>query len=527
MEYINFIVSQEEGDNWSIQPQCHPGGPWEPDDGVTVIVVYKLKLELQPALAFVRQLLQPNGVDWLVPVTAVTGDWALDLDGLKAEFPKLLNELGWLRGKVVITPEYEIEQLGGVPPQLADVIHQEPCFVTRVRFSVTPAVPISAKQPNMMGKIGFSDVNNEKCDWTSERPPLEEMCSGPIKFVPVATDDLSPEARDWFEKEQLHSRYPGPRSWKAPLGQYTVRFIWNRIYARPKDETFHQFILYVLSITLGKNWYEAQSKLPSEDQHIIIRWSSALKLRLDLDVPTDAKIGERFELTPTSEIQELLVLADDIDRLQLVQRLPRQIRTRLRSYDHFQGARYEIAVAAMFVRCGFEIEWIDEKAVKHCEFVARHKVSGERIAVEAKSRVRKGALHKKGPTFGPDAILPADVGNLFDKALGQNPDDKPFAIFIDVNLPHQSHKSALEKAWVRDIEHMMKQRPEPTESAPAAYSLLALTNFAWHFGGRNRPSPGEFLFCVPAWSRQPIREFATIDALKYAVSTYGAIPADE
>lgn len=181
----------------------------------------------------------------------------------------------------------------------------------------------------------------------------------------------------------------------------------------------------------------------------------------------------------------------------------------------------------MFVRCGFEIEWIDEKAIKHCEFVARHKVSGEAIAVEAKSRVRKGALHQKGPPLDRDNTLPADVGNLFEKALGQNPGDKPFAIFIDANLPHQPEKSGLEKTWVRDIQHMLEQRPEPTEVAPAGYSCLFVTNYAWHFGGRNPPTPGELLFYAPRWSRHPLKELATLEALFYATRNYGAIPLDD
>lgn len=305
MDYINFTISPDGDDNWKVEPQYHWGGPWEPDDGITITFVYRVKLEFEPALAAIRHVLQPQSADWLVPVTIVTGDWALDLDTLKEEFPKLFRELDWLRGQVVITPEYEIEQLGGVPPQLADVIHHEPTFVTRVRFSVTPAVLISAKQPKVIGRIGSPKSSGGSSDRPVERPPLEEMSSGPLKLVPVPRDELSPEAREWFEKEHLHSKYPAPRSWKAPLGQYTVRFIWNRVYARPTEETFHQFILYILTMTLGRNWCERQSKLPMEDQHVIMHWSAALQKRIESDIPKEAKIGERFELVPTSEIQEL------------------------------------------------------------------------------------------------------------------------------------------------------------------------------------------------------------------------------
>lgn len=105
-------------------------------------------------------------------------------------------------------------------------------------------------------------------------------------------------------------------------------------------------------------------------------------------------------------------MADDVYRLQLVRRLPRKVVERLRSYDRFQEAHYEIAVAAILVRCRFEIEWVEEKAKKHCEFIATHKVSSESIAVETKSRHRSGVLNQKGPISDP-ASLRADAAHLF------------------------------------------------------------------------------------------------------------------
>lgn len=80
--------------------------------------------------------------------------------------------------------------------------------------------------------------------------------------------------------------------------------------------------------------------------------------------------------------------------------------------------------------------------------------------------MRKGALHQKGPEFNHRQTIPADVGNLFEKALGQNPGDLPFAIFVDVNLPHQPGRAGLEKTWVKDIQEMLAQRPEASEIAP-------------------------------------------------------------
>jgi hypothetical protein len=61
--------------------------------------------------------------------------------------------------------------------------------------------------------------------------------------------------------------------------------------------------------------------------------------------------------------------------LQLIHRLPESLIERLKDFQAFQGARYEVLIAAVFVRAGFEIEWIDDtKAVgKHPEFIAIHK----------------------------------------------------------------------------------------------------------------------------------------------------------
>ena len=181
MEYITFAISQHDAETLRIQPQCHSGGPWESDEGVTITFAFRLSLEREDSMAHTHQILQLQRVNWLVPVTAVAGDWALDLDTLKLEFPRLLGNIGWLRGRVVITPTYELEQLGAVPPHLADVIQRPLSFVTRIRFCVTLSELVSAKHPSLMGKIGPSVTHHRDPKW----PPLEEMCPGPLKAVPV------------------------------------------------------------------------------------------------------------------------------------------------------------------------------------------------------------------------------------------------------------------------------------------------------------------------------------------------------
>jgi hypothetical protein len=49
---------------------------------------------------------------------------------------------------------------------------------------------------------------------------------------------------------------------------------------------------------------------------------------------------------------------------------PRKIIERLHNMHEFQGARYEILVASLFARCGFDIEFVDDQAKKNPEWEA-------------------------------------------------------------------------------------------------------------------------------------------------------------
>lgn len=330
------------------------------------------------------------------------------------------------------------------------------------------------------------------------------------------------EIRRTAERE----KFSGPPSLKLPVGpDHIVRFIWNRGYPRPKTETFHQFIINILRWTVGEKWQVAQAALPAEKQHAITRWFDALKELVSSPGLATFPPGHVHQLTLTGEVKELLALADDVYRLQLVRKLPRKLLERLRSHDRFQGARYEIAIAASFVRCGFEIEWLEEKSKKHCEFNARQKGTGEVIAVETKSRHRAGMLNQPGTAPQLDSIR-ADVRKLFREALQQNPEDKPFLIFIDLNMPHEPERSWHEKSWVSDIVSMVNEQPA-TPANPSSFTGLVTTNFAWHYEGRDVAAGTEALFILRNPVKYPIKDGRTFEALRMALSNYGIISNDE
>ena len=322
-------------------------------------------------------------------------------------------------------------------------------------------------------------------------------------------------------------KFSGPPSMRLPLGHGKVgRIIWNVLRIRPEGETFHEYIINVLKWTLGEAWYKAQLRLNPDDRHVIMKWFAAYSTFTQSQIPPDAEPGQVHEGTLTGELKELLVLADDAYRLQLIRKLPRKLVHRLKTYDSFQGARYEIAIAATFVRCGFEIEWIEEKGTKHCEFNAKHKTTSDVIAVETKSRHRAGMLNRAGEPPSEEKLR-ADVESLLNQAFEQNPHNKPFAIFIDVNLPHEIAKDWPQKKWVAEVGEIIRRYPIPSPDTPSPYTFLVFTNYAWHYEGAETAAGSEAVVVFSGRPEFALRDMRTFHALGAALNNYGLVSNDE
>lgn len=137
--------------------------------------------------------------------------------------------------------------------------------------------------------------------------------------------------------------------------------------------------------TLGKDWFEQQLLLPLKNQNAIVKWRTAM-LEL-LRRPGDAGDGVSTGHTLTGPANAYQCFAYDLYWLQLTHRLPETLITRLKDFRAFQGARYEVLVAVVFARAGFEIEWIDDNTApgKHPEFIATHRRTGKKVGVEPKA----------------------------------------------------------------------------------------------------------------------------------------------
>jgi hypothetical protein len=221
----------------------------------------------------------------------------------------------------------------------------------------------------------------------------------------------------------------------------------------------------------------------------------------------------------TGAMRALHVLADDLYQLAHALEPPGQILARLRDLRQFQGARYEILTASLFARCGFEIEFIEDSSKRNPEFIVEK--DGERIAVEAKSRHRAGALNERG-AFREDA--PAEIRRLYESAAGQNPGELPFLIFIDVNLPLTPEVPPLEKPWIKEAMRMFEHRN--AEGLPNYDTALILTNFGWHFSHEEGSPSGENMWARAKAPRFPVRR-ETLNLIARGISEYGKVVDEE
>jgi hypothetical protein len=323
-------------------------------------------------------------------------------------------------------------------------------------------------------------------------------------------------------------------------GDTRFRIVWNELWYSPQDQTFHQFLDGLVVKTLTREWFEEQLRLPLKNQNANVKWRTAM---LDLlRRPGDADDGVSTGHILTGPAKAYQCFGYDLYWLQLAHKLPDSVLARLKDYQAFQGARYEILIAAIFARAGCEIEWIDDTKAsgKHPEFIATHKRTGKKVGVETKSRRRPGAMNFPG-TVTPETHLKGDIFDLYDKAIQQAPDgDMPFLIFIDPNvpdsppkgLPSYSHIPVDTVPWVQEIrDRLVEIWNAATEPTPE--SAVLITNFAFYYGDNESPSPtgmGAFFPSlkprVPIIAGQggdPIGDAMMADLI-YCIQTYEMVP---
>jgi hypothetical protein len=299
-----------------------------------------------------------------------------------------------------------------------------------------------------------------------------------------------------------------------------VRAVGSAVAFSPLKQTDHEHYVDVLRGELGEEWNQAQLALPEGERHVLHRWNTEWdSLRRGALEPVDREtVGDgQYSSVATGDLNCLINLAYDVFTIADSMVLPEELVRKLKTVDQFQGARYELAVAAVFLRSGFEIEWIPREGRKRPEFIATHSATGREVAVEAKSRHRPGVLGRQGEI--PEQVK-IDVSTLMGKALKKETDGLPFVICVDLNMPAAS-ESLAERA--KELEARVldrfgagdKQNPDP-------WAAVIFTNYSWQWDGAG--VAGDSLSCVaiPRHSQNPLPH-SELDLITQAVSQYGDV----
>lgn len=307
----------------------------------------------------------------------------------------------------------------------------------------------------------------------------------------------------------------------AEAAGHRIVAVGDEVHWAQDWRTFPDFLNYYVKVVLGVDWGNAQLRLPESDRHpILLLRARALEYQKRLMPDEDGIIRAK----PSGPVLAWLTLAYDLYTLRHHDNLQKRLVDRLRHPQHFQGARYELFVAATFLRAGFDIEFEDERdpSTKHPEFIARHRDTGEEVAVEAKSRHHRGVLGYSGvATVTPETR--AEVRGLLENAFAK-PSSRPYVICVDVNLPG-APPDALQAPWLREIVDELTQRDSAFPDELHPYSQILVTNHPFHYSPDDEPSPRPAAATILSQRpRHPFRDPNLAVAIQRAAEQFGGIP---
>lgn len=275
-------------------------------------------------------------------------------------------------------------------------------------------------------------------------------------------------------------------------GSIRIRAVHRHLFYRPPAESFHEFLVHHLNSVLGESWF----RVLSESTHPLRAWGNEL-VEFYQHQKAIARPGDGpWRVVPTGHVREMCSLAYDIACLRQVDALPSDRVRRLRDTVAFWGVRYELAVAAAFVRASFRLTWCRDKG-KHPEFIAEHPTTSERIAVEVKSRHRAAMHAKDSPS--PPSGNGLDVVAQYFAALEQLPTDMPGVIFVESNVQGFNSLDLTVGARATEGRQLIDAIQDHPTTIPRTDFCLVVSN-----------SPSRFQGSIPELGTDFLRYFNTL-----------------
>ena len=279
--------------------------------------------------------------------------------------------------------------------------------------------------------------------------------------------------------------------------------------------------------SIGSWWYKKEKEKPKLERHIIAKWYISYCNWQKQHATDENKVEGGWSVLPSGDTWALLTLAHDLYCLAHCIDLSKDLINRLRNKNQFQGVRYEIAIAATFVRADYKIGYLKTKGDKSCEFIATHKETGEKIGVEVKSRHRPGVLHHNGEMQSIESVK-VGISRMLNQAIQQKPKNIPFVISIDLNLPPSSGTSLEDKRWLNDLKQAISNIGDINISRPEEFTALFITNYSYHYESNLPINTGTYaadiITIIPKYIKHPFKDPRTLRELMATVNTYGNVP---
>lgn len=297
--------------------------------------------------------------------------------------------------------------------------------------------------------------------------------------------------------------------------------VGNRLYFSKKWKTFPDFLQDYIKLVLDKEWWQAEFAKPAAERHEIIRWCvhhcEFQKKHID-------EIVRGAGIVPDGVTKAYSLLCYDLYILEHHRKLQGLVVNRLKQGGQFQGARYELFVAATLIRAGFQVRFEDEtdSTTKHPELIAYHKQMDLTIAVEAKSRHRPGVLGHQGE-LQEQEDLKLGLHRLLSRA-SQKTGIHPLIVFVDINLPPNMISPLNESSWLGEIRLEIENAfAKSRELWP--YALAVVTNHPFHYGNFNDPEPISMNYIsMPGCDGNPLVDPRVADVIEKSLRQFGAIP---
>jgi hypothetical protein len=291
----------------------------------------------------------------------------------------------------------------------------------------------------------------------------------------AATPGLPAEVLEEFRKAtRKHAQWQMtygqiPAVVTAELDGRRLVAVGNQLLWSSRWSNFHEFLFDYVVEVFGYRWWSAEQRRPSEERHAVLKWRSSLTAMMRRQTRGSDGL---YRAMPDGPSEAYLLLGYDLYVLRNLNRLQDAVVNRLRRHDLFQGARYELSVAATCIKAGLDVEYDDEtnKKQKHPEFRATDRRTGQAVFVEAKSR----RAELGSPVSAPTVPLPAprtSIKRLINRALNKGVAG-PFVIFLDLNLPRYGN-DGFAQPWLTGVLDAIKRSAGRKSTA---FNLLVMTN---------------------------------------------------